>query len=435
MCARLQSRQRFFPTLSDWMSSRAHRTLPTSGLSTIVAVTSSIVLVFSVGCGFDGDNQFADSGPVRDASGVLSDAEVEPSDASLSDGNSDADAMPPDAMPPDAMLPDAAAPDAGVFEEPDYDFLSETGLYDDIDNKVIAAGIYDFDPEFELWSDDAGKERWIYLPPGATIDSSDMDNWDFPTGTKIWKLFTHEVDGNTVLLETRLTEVWGPAPGEIYQAAFVWNANDTDAAYSRFGASNIKNTDHDAPARDQCVRCHRGQESRVLGFQAVQLSHGGNNDIDYFELLSWFSDSPDPGGYPVPGNATERAAIGYLHANCGGCHTNANGSVAGQACYALPLMQLRVRTANEIVQDTYAYLHLVDQDLQYWVSSTEGNEGGYTKRIDPGSPATSAVYYRMGFREVGQAPPFDDHQQMPTIFTDLVDPDGLAAIEAWILSL
>ena len=357
-----------------------------------------------------------------------------PTDAMPTDATP-TDATPTDAMPTDATPTDAMPTDAGVYEEPSYDFLSETGLYDDIDNKIIANGIVEFIPEFQLWSDGAEKIRWIQLPPGTTIDTSDMDNWDFPLGTKVWKQFGYRQGANLILIETRLTEFWGPSPGDIYQGSFVWNANDTDAAYARFGATNVKGTDLDVPAADQCVRCHRGQASKVLGFQAVQLSHTGANNIDDFEALGWFTTSPTPGGYPVPGNPVERAAIGYLHANCGGCHSNANASVASSACYSLPLLQLRVQTTDRIVEDTFAYQLAVDRDLRYWVSPAQGNEGGYTKRMIRSDPGNSAIYYRMSVREAGQAPPFDNNQQMPPIFTDVVDTNGLAALEAWILSL
>ena len=45
-------------------------------------------------------------------------------------------------------------------------------------------------PKFQLWSDSATKKRWIYLPPGSQIDTSDMDFWKFPVGTKVWKEFS-----------------------------------------------------------------------------------------------------------------------------------------------------------------------------------------------------------------------------------------------------
>jgi hypothetical protein len=41
----------------------------------------------------------------------------------------------------------------------------------------------------------------------------------------------------------------------------------------------------------------------------------------------------------------------------------------------------------------------------------------------------------MSVREWGQAAPYDDHQQMPTLGTHEVDPTGLGRIETWIQSL
>ena len=42
-----------------------------------------------------------------------------------------------------------------------------------------------FLPRWQLWSDEAVKRRWIWLPPGSTIDTTNMDHWKFPVGTKV----------------------------------------------------------------------------------------------------------------------------------------------------------------------------------------------------------------------------------------------------------
>src|SRR5262245_20803994 len=68
--------------------------------------------------------------------------------------------------------------------------LSETGLYRDIATRGLAAGVISYDVRYELWSDGAEKQRYLYLPPGTQIDSSDMDGWRFPIGTKVWKTFS-----------------------------------------------------------------------------------------------------------------------------------------------------------------------------------------------------------------------------------------------------
>ena len=91
---------------------------------------------------------------------------------------------------------DGAAPDAAVST------LAATGLCLDGRCEQIAPGVRSYRPRFELWSDGATKRRWIYLPPGTRIDSSNMDLWSFPVGTKLWKEFTR--DGTRV--ETRLME-------------------------------------------------------------------------------------------------------------------------------------------------------------------------------------------------------------------------------------
>src|SRR5262245_37473351 len=52
--------------------------------------------------------------------------------------------------------------------------LSQTGLYSNIGTKTIASGVVEFEPRWMLWSDAAVKRRWIWLPPGTKINTSDM---------------------------------------------------------------------------------------------------------------------------------------------------------------------------------------------------------------------------------------------------------------------
>src|SRR4051812_30454775 len=98
---------------------------------------------------------------------------------------------------------DSIGSDELLIDAPDPNMpatLAETGLCVDAGCTQIAAGILPYKPRFELWSDAATKRRWIYLPPGTTIDTTDMDHWVFPVGTKLWKEFTR--DG--IRVETRL---------------------------------------------------------------------------------------------------------------------------------------------------------------------------------------------------------------------------------------
>ena len=78
---------------------------------------------------------------------------------------------------------DAGTPDAGPpCNGPD-------GLYVEGSCSLLAEGVRFFAPRYALWTDGAAKERYIYLPPGTSIDTTDPDQWIFPEGTMIWKNF------------------------------------------------------------------------------------------------------------------------------------------------------------------------------------------------------------------------------------------------------
>ena len=96
----------------------------------------------------------------------------------------------------EAGLPDAS--DSGTL--PFARLLSATGLYVDTKKGDLAPDVREYQPQYTLWSDGATKRRWLYLPPGTKIDTSDMDFWLYPVGTKAWKEFSR--DGKR--LETRL---------------------------------------------------------------------------------------------------------------------------------------------------------------------------------------------------------------------------------------
>ncbi|HEX6245098.1 MAG TPA: hypothetical protein VFZ61_29455, partial [Polyangiales bacterium] len=145
--------------------------------------------------------------------------------------------------------------------------LSQTGLYADTAADLLAEGVLPYRPRFELWSDGASKRRWLKLPPGAQIDSADMDAWIFPPGTQLWKEFTR--DG--VRVETRLLHKLGPTEDDWVGVAYLW-ARDQHDAYARpFGVVDAHSTGHDVPAASECPACHAGSRSRILGVSAVQL--------------------------------------------------------------------------------------------------------------------------------------------------------------------
>jgi hypothetical protein len=355
----------------------------------------------------------------------------------------------------DAAILDAALPDAGPPPpEGPYELLSESGLYSDIATHTIATDVMEFEPEFKLWSDGAEKQRWIRLPPGDQINTSLMDRWRFPPGTTVWKEFRDPVTDKR--LETRIIQKL--ANGDHYFASFIWNDDDTEAVFDPTlfpaperdipaGCSECASPPctfppscHVVPQSNRCLQCHGGEIGRLLGFSAVQLSHGGEGlTLTSLAEAGMLSDPPPDGQtFPVPGTPVERAAIGYLHANCGHCHSPQQGN---NICFSETGLATRVLPGADTVEETALYQSAVGQPLTYWINAMRGNHTDQTtgelitQRIVPGDPSRSAIFYRMGVREFGQPAPFDDHQQMPFFATNEVDEAGLAQVELWINSL
>ncbi len=295
------------------------------------------------------------------------------------------------------------ASDGGSFSEK----LSEMGLFADIAKGTIAAEVRAFQPTHELWSDAASKRRWIWLPPGKKIDSTDMDHWKFPVGTRLWKEFAK--DGKK--LETRLIEIL--AGDEIRYGAYVWNAAQTDAVWTPDGAQNVHGTQHDVPGQALCQRCHDGEPGRILGFSALQLADAPGATT-LATIAPFLTVAPVTGKtYGVPGTATEKAAIGYLHANCGHCHNPNEGGT-----FLSANIELRLHAGESVVAETKLYKSSVNVVTVKYTS--------VKYRIEGQNAALSAVVQRMDRR---------DSQQMPPLASEQIHPEAVTAVKAWIATL
>jgi len=287
--------------------------------------------------------------------------------------------------------------------------LSETGLYANIATGELAAGVVAYTPRFELWSDGAEKRRWILLPDAQQIDTSNMDEWVFPRGTKVWKQFS--VKGARI--ETRLLEKRGPTDGDWRSLAYVWSPSEGDALAAPLGEVDSHGSEHDVPAAGECLACHGGRRSFILGFSAVQLAASApEGEVALDALIEQGRLSSPPAAAPmVPGNAVEVAALGYLHANCSHCHNQARPKHTGARCFdpdtsddfTLSVAQLDGVTA------TPTYRTVVDHAV---------------KRGDPeGSKLFDLVSSRGMFR------------QMPPLATEQVDATAVANLRQWIEAL
>ena len=174
-----------------------------------------------------------------------------------------------------------------------------------------------FSPQYPLWSDGSTKRRWLHLPPGTAIDASRPDAWAFTPGTRAWKEFSY----NGQRIETRFIERL--ADGTWRFATYLWNQQGTDAVLAPAkGVPELA-----IPSRSDCLACHEGAAVPVLGFSALQLAA----ELPSLAARGYLRNLPAPLLASPPSiaapNATARAALGYLHGNCGHCH-NASGPLA-----------------------------------------------------------------------------------------------------------
>lgn len=324
-----------------------------------------------------------------------------------------------------ATHPDAAvAP--GLALAPQH--LAETGLYAPGRPGVIDARNQPFAPQYPLWSDGAVKQRWVYLPEGTVIDTREVDEWVFPVGTKFWKEF--RFGGRKV--ETRM--LWKASPAKWIAASYVWNAEGTDAvlapADGLTGVAEVApGRRHSIPSVTDCFACHGARGTRPLGFTALQLStdrdplaiHGEPLRPEMTTLQTLAADgvlSPRRtelvAGPPriAASSPQARAALGYLVANCGTCHSR-----VGDVPAVTPFLNIR-----DLQTDGDAVARAMADRVTAWQPS--GHAEGTTRLVDAQTPEQSAILLRMRSRRPSS--------QMPPLGTVLRDDAAIDAIGQWI---
>lgn len=305
------------------------------------------------------------------------------------------------------------APDIERLDDGSPLLLSQTGLYEP-DMVTLAPGVRPFEPRFALWADTAEKKRWISLPDCAQIDTSDMNYWQFPAGTRVFKEFSR--DG--VRVETRM--LTKRERGGWQRIAYQWRSDQTEGDARIDGVESASGTEHDIPSQEDCGTCHFQTPDKLLGFSAIQLAwdNPDQNAWTLDRLAQAGKLTSPPPTITLPGDDTAQAALGYMHANCGHCH-NPRSSVTTRVTVSFLLTTGSLAT----VEETPTYQSTVCRDIEL----AEGGVPGITKIIDPGSPETSSVAHRMESR--------GEQYSMPPLATKLVDTSGRGAVVAWIQSL
>jgi hypothetical protein len=297
------------------------------------------------------------------------------------------------------------------------------GLYADLARGILACGLVEYTPAYELWSDGAVKRRWVRLPPGASIDTSDPDGFVFPAGTWFWKEFQVRVNGELRRAETRLLHK--VERGWVF-TTYVWSPDGRGATATNNGVRNWQGSGHTVPTRDQCVDCHGGRRDLVLGWDPILLGPGAQGV--HFEDLH--SSTDDDAGVPLtaavpPGDAIEQAALGYLHVNCGvSCH---NDSIDARARDTALYMKLATGHSQGVLDTPPATaINKLPTGNAPFFELPEPSEGPFYDLL-PGSPARSLVLARMLVR--------DHPAQMPPLASNVIDDAGAAIVSAWIAQM
>lgn len=305
--------------------------------------------------------------------------------------------------------------------------LRATGLYSDWDARVIAADNLPFSPQYPLWTDGATKSRWLHVPEGQFIDGSDPDVWKFPVGTRVWKEFRFGARAETRFIE--LTE-------DGWQfASYAWNEDETEATLVaergiKYSVPIRDGIRHAIPSRTDCRACHEAGPVRLLGVTALQLSpdrdpnapHAepppdGSVDLNALVARGLLRGLPERIADMPPriatGSPTERSALGYLHANCGGCHTGAGElrSLAFALNYTLdrPAGSPAPAIATTLGQPSHFVIPGAD-DVR--------------ERVHGGDPERSVIVARMATR--------NPVVQMPPLGTRIVDEEAVRLVRRWI---
>lgn len=310
------------------------------------------------------------------------------------------------------------------------------GLYADFAGKRVAPELRAYKPALELWADGAQKQRYIYLPPGTKIDTSNIDEWTFPNGTKLWKEF--RLDGKRI--ETRLYEKG--MDGTWRHASFRWKDDESDAIRNDDGEKIPRGgagvPPYEIPSANECNSCHQGRKDRVLGFEAVSLGLTGADGLTLGVLVSegLLSNPPSSATVSFPEDTTGKAAaaLGWLHVSCGPCH-NRSSAATGEKSRVYTLapasMLLGAEGGTATVDMLDSYTSTVGKPTT--VEIPDG--GGATFfLIKAGDPTTSRVSYLSGRRVSATGSP-NEKEQMPPIVTRLVDATGHAALDSWISAL
>lgn len=319
------------------------------------------------------------------------------------------------------------------------------------------SAVVPYDLSSALFTDYALKMRGIYVPAGKKINYTTSGTLDFPVGTAIYKTFyfpkatgsdpanylavgkeTRNPQGSTIdlsryrLIETRILvlEDNGTWSGTTY----VWDADQKDASLNTSGkyvemelvsaVGAPEKFTYVVPNAQTCQKCHAtesagsgatlpiGPKARNMnktydyGSGVVKNQLANLNDRQLLAGFTGVAGAPANVDWTDASQKIGDRAKAYLDVNCAHCH-NGKGN-ASQSGLKL--------TYEDIGSATTGLWGVCKKPLAYSGTGLPG----YTYDINPGSPESSILLYRMAHTEAGQTMPVVGRQTVHTEATSMV---------------
>ncbi len=272
-----------------------------------------------------------------------------------------------------------------------------------------------YEPAWPLWSNGSDKERYVVIPDGTRIDTSDPLDWKFPVGTLFFKTFSFETAQGRRLVETRV--IRGLESGwEL--GVYAWKPDGSEAQLVDISsprpveltARDGQLIRHEIPSRLQCRQCHEANGNFIIGFSELNLNrplaaasggaagHTQLRDLQARRAITHLSTRPAD---LEDDDLGARAVRGYVQGNCVHCHN-------GRSQFDL---SHDVFLGNTLSRPTRGFLF----------------PGG--TRIVPGRPDESLLYLAFA-----RSHPFSSIH-MPPVGVQQPDTAMIRQVAGWIASL
>jgi putative heme-binding domain-containing protein len=334
--------------------------------------------------------------------------------------------------------------------------LSDSGLFERVDQHRPAAGVIPFSINAEQWADNATAERLLGLPGQSSITVHKQaipvvgtimqTNLAWPADAVLAKTVSLELERGRPESRRRIETQILHYDGKSWRAySYRWNDDQTDAVLvAAEGLDQVFHmVDPGAPggrrrlaynfaSRATCMRCHNPWAQHTLAFNLAQLNRdcelGGDmrNQVHALEQLGILVHAATQATEqalvptrheprqpvialvdPYDGSANiDHRARSYLQVNCAHCHQlGAGGTAEIDLRFTMP----------------------IEQTKALGIRPVHGTFGIHDSHIvSPGDPFRSVLFYRMS--KVGGG-------RMPHIGSEVIDARGIQLVHDWIRQL